>query len=62
MLMDEIWGTGKSSKALSYAWLRREFGKDIHFSAIQNEEELRTIHQRLFLHSFKTVDNYGLSQ
>lgn len=60
-LMEEIFGTGKEGKKRAYAWFRKQYGHEIHFSQINDQKTLHEIHENLFKESFKTkqyVDNF----
>jgi hypothetical protein len=55
-LIIEIWGDDKKGRAATYKWFKQTFGKDIHFSQITDEKELRRIYERLWAYSFRASD------
>jgi hypothetical protein len=51
-LLREIFFYDKGGRAVAYAWLHRKYKKPIHFSRINNKQELRKIYDDLWLYSF----------
>ncbi len=60
-LMDEIWGLNKAGKKKRYAWLKNQYGWEVHFSQVKDMELLRSIFNKLWLMSFKRAAQYGRS-
>lgn len=46
-LMQEIWGYDKKGTSLAYVWFKQEFGKEIHFSEINDLQILQEIHLKM---------------
>jgi len=55
-LMDEIFGSDKAGVSEAYVWLKRNFNKQVHFSQINDEKELKIIWEKLYALSFKKHD------
>lgn len=52
-LLEEIWGSHSQGRAQAYFWLSKEFKKTVHFSEINDEDELKEIFNRLWKYSFE---------
>jgi hypothetical protein len=52
-LLDEAFGRDRGGRREAYAWLRRTFGRQVHFSEIGNERELRAICDRIYVEKFR---------
>lgn len=52
-LMVNIFGGGKDGNARSYAYLKKRYGREIHFADIEDIELLTKIKDELWTRSFK---------
>ena len=52
ILMEDIWGSDRKRRTLAYLWIRNKFGKDIHFSTLEDEYLLKKIWTELWIKSF----------
>lgn len=52
-LMEEVFGKDKVGKRNAYAWMKKKWGKEIHFATIYSHDLLREIHEELWKLSFK---------
>lgn len=53
--MEEIFGTSKDGRAMAYGYLKKRYGKEVHFGEINDEKELRDVYNDLVLLSFKNA-------
>src|SRR3990167_5875904 len=52
-LMSEIWGDSKEGRRSAYTWLFYSFGRDIHFSMLDDETLLKEVWERMWKMSFE---------
>lgn len=59
-LIDEVFGVGREGRARAYGWMKKKYGREIHFRETDDINELRRIHDELLLKSLKAASQlYG---